>query len=265
MKKSQRENMLLFSKERAFGPNRYRLYFTPVSSIGDETPRVFRLLVRTPFSFARFMIGHVYSLTYSKIYINKFEQGEEFALQETDYTRLLQTRDFKFIDKKTSAALRLMEKPATSMDRYYTFDETRQIVNYRPDFLTRVAIKTFSSVVLGVALLVPFCIYAYMLYQLIRGQIALVGFSSKSLILPILGIGALPLTMFLMSALFVLGEFLLLRIDFTKWSMLKKYTLEWGGVRKSIFFEPSDIDYLKKFGIISGAALAVSILIALFV
>ncbi len=265
MKKSQREDMLLFSMERAFGANRYRLYFTPVSSLKDETPRVFRLLVRTPFSYNRFEVGRVYSLVYRKLHILKSTPGELFELQEEDYKRLLQTRDFKFMDKKTSAALRMSEEPMLLKDRYYSFDETRQIINYRPDFLTRVAIKSFCSVILGLAILIPFCIYAYIMYLLIQGQLALVGFSSKSLVLPIIGIGALPLTLFLMSVLYALGEFLLLRIDFTRWSMLKNYTLAWGGIRKSIFFELSDIKYLKKFGIVSGATLVVTVIIALVV
>jgi len=265
MKKSQRENMLLFSKERAFGPNRYRLYFTPLSSIGDETPRIFRLLVRTPFAFDRYEIGRLYTLTYRRVHILASEPGEEYDLSEADYSRLLQTRDFKFMDKKTSAALRLIEKPAFIKDRYYSFDETCQIVNYRPDFLTRVAIGTFCYVILGIALLIPFCIYALMLYLLAKGQMNLVGFSSKSLVLPILGIGALPVTLFAMTSLYALGEFLLLRIDFTKWSMLKKYTLAWSGIRKSFFFEPSDLKYLMKFAIASGATLVVSIILALII
>ena len=265
MKKTERENMLLFSKERVNGPNRYRLYFTPISSLKDETPRVFRLLVRTPFSFNKFEIGRIYTLAYAKIHILSYQPKEEFNLQEEDYTRLLQTRDLKFIDKKTSATLRSMEKPYFSKDRYYSFIETKEIVNYRPDFLTRVAITTFSGTMYGLAFLIPFCIYVYTLFLLIKGQLGLVGFSSKSLVMPIMGIGTLPITMFLMSVLFVLSEFALLRIDFTRWSILKKYTLVWGGIRKSLFFEISDIIYLKKFGIVSGAVLAVAIIISLIV
>ena len=265
MKKSQRDHMLLFSKERTYGVNRYRLYFTPISSIGDETPRVFRLLVRTPFAFHRFEIGRVYSLTYSKVHIIKSEPKGEYNLNEADYIRLLQTRDFKFMDKRTSAVLRLAEKPVQMEDRYYSFEETCQIVNYRPDFLTRFAIGTFCAVILGVALLIPFCAYALMLYLLARGQMDLVGFSSKSLVLPILGIGVLPATLFLMSVLYALGEFLLLRIDFTKWTVLKNYTLAWGGIRKSIYFEARDLQYLKKFGIVAGAVLVVFVILALVV
>jgi hypothetical protein len=265
MKKTERENMLLFSKELASGLYRYRLYFTPLSSLRDETPRVFRLLVRTPFSFSRFELGRVYKLAYSNVHILESEPKEEFNLQEEDFTKLLQTRDLKFMDKKTSAALRLADKPYFAKDRYYSFNEMKEIVNYRPDFLTRVAITAFSTVMTGVALLGPFCLYAWMLYLLIKGQLNLTGFTSRSLVLPIMGIGALPATMFIMSMLFALSELMLLRIDFTKGRVLKKYTLAWGGIRKSIFFEISDIRYLKKFGIASGIALAVTIILSLVV
>ena len=265
MKKTVRENMLLFSKEKAYGTNRYRLYFTPISSLKDETPRVFRLLLWTPFSFAKFDVGRVYTLTYSKFHILDFQPKEEFNLSEEHYTKLLQTRDLKFMDKKTSAILRAMDQPTFSKDRYYSFNETKEIVNYRPDFLMNVAVGAFSAVISGLAFLIPFCAYAVMLIMLISGQSALVGFSSKSLVLPIMGIGALPVTMFLMSILFVLSEFLLMRIDFTKWSVLKKYTLVWGGIRKSFFFEVRDIRYLKKFGIVSGTVLAVTVLLSLIV
>ena len=251
MKKTERENMLLFSKERVSGPNRYRLYFTPISSLKDETPRVFRLLVRTPFSFDKFEIGRIYTLSYNRVHILKFTPGEEFQLQEEHFSKLLQTRDLKFMDKRTSAALRAMDQPYVPKDRYYSFTETREIVNYRPDFLTRVAMGAFSITVFGLAFLLPFCVYAYMIFLLIKGQLGLTGFSSKAIVLPVMGIGALPAVLFIMSILFALGELALLRIDFTKWNMLKRYTLAWGGIRRSIFFEMRDIQYLKKFGIVA--------------
>ncbi len=265
MKKTERENMLLFSKESAAGLHRYRLYFTPLSSLRDETPRVFRLLVRTPFSFSRFELGRVYTLTYSNVYILSSTPKEEFNLQEEDFTKLLQTRDLKFMDKKTSAVLRSVDKPYFAKDRYYSFNEMKEIVNYRPDILTRVAMTTFSGALTGIALLGPFCLYAWMLYLLIRGQLGLVGFSTRSLAMPIMGIGALPATLFVMSLLFALSELALLRIDFTKGNILKKYTLAWGGIRKSLFFETGDIRYIKKFGIASGIALAVAVLLSLLV
>ena len=265
MKKTERENMLLFSKERAAGLYRYRLYFTPISSLRDETPRVFRLLVRTPFTFDKFEIGRIYTLGYSKVHILSFEPKETFNLQEEDFTKLLATRDLKFMEKRTSAMLRSVGEPGELKGRYYTFEEMREIVNFKQDFLTTVAVGTFSAVMSAVALLLPFGLYALMLYLLIQGQLGLTGFSSQALALPILGIGALPATLFVMSVLFALCEFTLLRIDFTKWSLLRKYTLAWGGIRKSFFLEESDIRYLKKFGLASGIALVVCILIALIV
>ncbi len=265
MNKTERDNMLLFSKERVAGLYRYRLYFTPVSSLRDETPRVFRLLVRTPFAFNKFEIGRVYKLAYNNVNILSFTPTSEFNLQEEDFVRLLETRDIKFMDKKTSAALRQFDEPHTLKDRYYTFEELKQIVNFKQDFLTTVAVTTFSGALTGLALLLPFGLYSLMLYLLIKGQLAIPGFSSKALALPIMGIGALPVTLFIMSVLFALSELALLRIDFTKWNLIKKYTLSWGGIRKSIFFELSDIRYLKKFGLVAGIALVVSILLALIV
>ena len=265
MNKTERDNMLLFSKERVAGLYRYRLYFTPVTSLRDETPRVFRLLVRWPFTFNKFEIGKVYKLSYSNVRILSFEPQSEFNLQEEDYVRLLETRDIKFMDKKTSAALRQIDPPLFTKDRYYSFDELKQIVNYRQDFLTSVAVTVFSGALTGFALLLPFGLYVLLLNLIIRSQLAIAAFSSKSLVLPIIGIGALPLTIFIMSMLFALSELALLRIDFTKWNLIKKYTLSWGGIRKSIFFEFSDIRYFKKFGIAAGIAFAISILIALIV
>jgi hypothetical protein len=263
MRKTERDNMLLFSKERAPGSYRYRLYFTPVSSLSEETPRVFRLLVRTPFSFNRFEIGRIYSLVYYNVNILAYKPGDEFNLAEEHYIKLLQTRDLKFMDKKTSAALRSMEKPSFSKDRYYTFRETKGIVNFRPDPLTNIAVSTVSFVMSGLSFLIPFCAYAMVIYLMIKGQLSYTGFSPSALSLPVIGIGALPITMFLMLVLFSLSEFALLRIDFTRWSVLKKYTLDWGGIRKSFFFELSDIRYLSRFGLISAIVLGVSIIIAI--
>lgn len=265
MKKTERDNMLLFSKERVAGTSRYRLYFTPIPSLNDETPRVFRLIVRTPFAFNKFEIGRIYTLVYSKVHILEYRPQEEFNLSEEDFSKLLQTRDLNFMDKKTSAALRMLERPLIPRDRYYSFRETKQIVNFKPDLLTHVAVSTFSFVISGLAFLIPFCIYAYMLFLIIKGQLASAGFNSGALALPIMGIGALPAAMFCMFVLFALSEFALLRIDFTRWSVLKNYTLVWGGIRKSLFFELSDVEYLKKFGIIAGAALVVSTIISLIV
>jgi|AGTN01.3.fsa_nt_gi hypothetical protein len=265
MKKTERESMLLFSKERVAGLHRYRLYFTPVSSLRDDTPRVFRLLVRLPFAFERFELGRIYTLQYSGIYIYKFEPRETFSLQEEDYVRLLHIRDVKFMDKRTSAALRSNDQPDLFKDRYYSFEETRAIVNYRPDFLTTVAISAFSAILIGIALLLPLGLYVWMIYLLAKGQSAIAGFSPGALVLPLMGLGALPVTMFLMSILFAFAELALLRIDFTRWHILKKYTLAWGGIRKSIFFERSDIRYYKKFGMVTGIILAVFLLICIII
>jgi len=60
------------------------------------------------------------------------------------------------------------------------------------------------------------------------------------------------------------SELTLMRVEFTKWSVLKRYTLAWGGMRKSIFMEISDFKYLRKFGIVSTSALVVTIVIVLF-
>ncbi len=265
MNKTERDNMLLFSKERVAGIYRYRLYFTPVSSLRDETPRVFRLLVRSPLAFNKFEIGKVYKLNYNNVRILSFEPKNAFNLQEEDYVRLIETRDIKFMDKKTSAALRQIDQPLFSKDRYYSFNELKQIVNYKQDFVTSVAVSTFSGALTALALLLPFGLYVLLLRIIIGGQLVVEGFTSKSLVLPILGIGALPATVFIMSILFALSELALLRIDFTRWNLIKKYTLSWGGIRKSIFFELSDIRYLKKFGIGAGIAFAVSLLLALIV
>ncbi len=255
--------MLLFSKERINNPNRYRLYFTTLKSLGGETPRVFRLLVRTPFSFNKFEIGRVYTLVYKKVHIREFKPGEMFNLQESHFAALMETRDIKFMDKKTSAALRSIESGRSSKDRYYSFEETREIINYTPDLGSRFAIGVFTFLLSGVAFLIPFLMYAYMLFLLIRGQLNLIGYSSKALVLPILGIGALPVTIFIMSVLFMLSELALMRIEFTKWSVLKRYTLAWGGMRKSIFMEISDFKYLKKFGIVAASVLVVAVVAAL--
>lgn len=265
MNKTVRENMLLFSKERVNGLYRYRLYFTPLSSLRDEAPRVFRLLVRTPFSFAKFELGRVYTLAYTKLHILSFKPKETFNLQEEDFGKLLHIRDLKFMDKKTSAVLRGADDQQTYKDRYYSFEEMREIINYKQDFLTSVATGTVSAVVTGLALLLPFLLYVLMLYLIIQSQLGMAGFNSKALLLPILGIGALPTTLFAMSLLFALGEFVLLRIDFTKWNLVKKYTLSWGGIRKSFFFEERDIRYMKKFGLYAGIAFAVALLLALIV
>ncbi len=265
MNKTERDHMLLFSKERIAGIYRYRLYFTPISSLRDETPRVFRLLVRTPFAFNKFEIGRIYRLVYSGVHVLSFEPTDEFNLQEEDYVRLIETRDIKFMDKKTSAALRQTDHQGASKDRYYSYDEMKQIVNYKQDFLTSVAVSAFSGAVTAVALLLPFVIYALLLRVIIGSQLASAGFTSKALALPIIGIGALPATIYIMSILFAFSELALLRIDFTKWNLIKKYTLAWGGIRKSMFFELSDIRYFKKFGIAAGISLAVSVLLALIV
>lgn len=262
MKKTQHDNLLLFSKERAAGSNRYRLYFAPVSSLSNETPRIFRLLVRTPFSFNRFEIGRIYSLVYSNVHILEQRQGEEMNLSEDCYTKLLQTRDMKFIDKKISAELRSMEAPGFSKDRYYTFRETKGILNFKPDPLTATAVSAFTLIISGLSFLIPFCAYAFVLYLIINGQLATSGFSESVLTVPIIGIGALPMTLFIMLMLFSLSEFAMLRIEFMRWSVLKKYTLAWGGIRKSFFFEIGDIRYLSKFGIISAAVLVISIIIS---
>ena len=72
MQLTKKENMLLFSKERAAGSYKYRLYFTPVPSLKEETPRVYRLIVKRKKFFDALYIDTIYDLEYKDLVIKTY-------------------------------------------------------------------------------------------------------------------------------------------------------------------------------------------------
>ena len=77
-------------KNGAARPYKYRLYFTPISSLKEETPRVYRLITRRKKVFDAFYIDTVYDLEYKDLVIKKYNGVKTFQLSEENYTRLLE-------------------------------------------------------------------------------------------------------------------------------------------------------------------------------
>ena len=252
MHPTRKENMLLFSKEWAAKPYKYRLYFTPVSSLSEETPRVYRLIVRRKKVFDAFELGKVYTLTCKHVHIADYTQTDDFALSEKDYTRLLETRDLKFIEPRTAAELRAMHKPYFSMDKYYTFAETREILSYDLPLERRISITLLNGTFNMLAFLIPFALYFLILYLYVRKVLDAPGtMLGDTLNVPLIAVGTLPFIIFIMTVLYSLSEILMLNLDFSRWYTLKKYTLKWGGIRKSIYVENKDKSRLIRLGIIT--------------
>ena len=111
--------------------------------------------------------------------------------------------------------------------------------------------------------IIPFSLYFILLYAYVKKVLAAPGTQpGDTLNVPIVAMGALPLIVYMMFVLYTFSELLMLNLNFSKWYVLKKYTLAWGGIRKSVFLEDHDKKRLIKFSIITGSIFVVTIIIS---
>lgn len=264
MKKDILNNAILFSMERGPYPYKYRLYFA-VWSEEEETYAIHRFFVRRKKQFAQFILGGVYDLVYAEIRILDFRMTNHHQLKEQAYLAFTQMRDSLFMDEREAAHIGLYEEDYDPADVYYTFDLYKSLVEYQPPFWKKFAINLMRTTAYFLGLFIPIALYILFIYVLsvtISGNNTL---ASTAVTIPIAAAGTFPFILWMMYAINLATESLMLNMEYTRAYVLRNYALRWGGIRKSCVPNPNEGKKLKKYGIITGGIMLFCILFALII
>jgi len=263
MSVEEKVDMLLFCKERLQNPTIYALYFTTMDTLSSASPRIHRFVVSSAKKFDEFSLGGYYWLKINKIRILEFAKTDEMILTDQLYLNLLELRELKFMNPRTADSLRARGLPLFRPDQYYTFSEARAISEYSPDVLDRLLIWFTMFVLYGVGLLLPFGGYCLIVYSWIR-KILAVPLGAETLAPTmqtlLIAICSLPLMLYLMTFLFALIDNLTMQLPWTRWFVLKRYSLQWCGLRKAFRIPMREIRRLIILGAISVAAFAAGLI-----
>ena len=250
----EKVDMLLFCKERLQNPTIYALYFTTMDTITTSSPRVHRFVVKSAKKFNEFSLGGYYWLKVNKIRILDFAKTDEMILTDQLYLNLLELRELKFMNPRTADSLRARGLPLFRPDQYYTFSEARSISEYSPSVLDRFLIWLTVFFLYGFGLLLPFLGYCLLMYDWVR-NILDIPLGAETLVPTmqalLIAICSLPLMLYLMTFLFALIDNLTMQLPWTRWFVLKRYFLQWCGLRKGFRIPMREVRRLIVFGAVS--------------
>ena len=169
----------------------------------------------------------------------------------------------KFTEPRTAAQLKTLHKPYFSKDRYYSFAETKRYWHYDPPPGYKILIHMLNGFFRLLSFFIPLSLYFLLLFAYIKKVLDAPGTQpGATLNVPIVAMGTLPLFIYMMFVLYTFSELLMLNLNFSKWYVLKNYTLVWGGIRKSVFLEDHDKKRLIKLSIITGAIFVITIIVS---
>lgn len=255
--------MLLFSKEIGRHPYKYRLYFVTQASLEEGCPILHRLLVRSYRLFTSLVLGGVYSIEYSELYISSATLERQINLTNTQYLQLISLRDQKFFDAQTKKRLEMNSPEYHPANYYYTYENIRALLNYRPSFWHQMAVWACKTAAYFVSFFLPIAVYLLIIYST-SSFIASNSLSSGgAIVVPIIAIGSAPFLVWLMSSTHLFSELLMLSLDFVRYDILKSYALRWAGMRKSCYLQPDRKKLLIRTGILTFSILLVTLILAL--
>lgn len=233
-------DMLLFCVESAAGS--HVAYFVELSTLKDEVPELRRFscshkLLNT------LMLGGLYTLKVSGRRLVTATLTAEYDIDESYFTLLLELKSILY---RRGEGLSAFDPTA-----YYSFSELRSLMEYREPFSRRAGNFLIRALAYAPAFLLPPVLYVLLLSALLK--------SSASPAAPLLLVLALPMMVFCMAALYRLGETGLLRLERTRYGMLRAYTLRHGGQRLSLKMSEDVKKRLLCFGGVSAAALLLGV------
>lgn len=244
-----KHDMLLFCKERSM--RSHILYFVEFDTLDDLSPRIHRYTVGL-FAFERFDLSGVYRLEVLDTHIVASKLNGNYELSDPDYLLLMELREMRFIDTDGKCV-------PFHKENYYSFNETKAITGYTERFMRRLSLQLLRYAAYALALLLPFALYALLLYVTFMGRVP----SNAPFRGPILAVGSLPLMVFLMSLLFALVSLFLLQWPVTRYSVLKHFVLRYAGMRKPIVMTADERKHKLINGCISLGLFLLSVVISL--
>lgn len=269
MKLLQKNNMLLFSKEYKTADYKYILYFVQVESIWSDRPRIHRLVAVSKKQFMQFQIGFTYALELNKFKISQFTKEGEFELANSDYLRLIEARDIKFMDQKAAANLRKIMDGRDISSVYYSIDDMKKLLNFKTSKGWSLLTGFVLRLLLLLSIFLPLIMYLLYIYSC---TVWYYDAASESFLgalsLPILAICAFPFAICLMYIFNIYTELLLMQVPIFKLKILQRHVLLHGGLKKSTILTPRTKKKMRKWFFIClgifGASLIYLILITIF-
>ncbi len=256
-------DLLLFSKEIAPRGFKYRLYFVYLPTLKNGIPRIHRLICKKRSLFAKAELGKVYQASYKKVFLKSLDETGEADLAENHYRVLLDRRNERFKRSYTLSAFDKLQTEHLFGNAYYTFEETRQILSFKPSLLNLCGCQILRLLILLLSLLIPMAAFILSFYYFTAVFEHAANYLFGYLLLPFYYFLAVPFLIFLMILFTTLSEGMLLRLDYFRWIMLQRQIYSTGGMRRGITLHKKQKSRLLLYGLITGG-LYVFILVFMF-
>ncbi len=253
-------SMLLFSKGIEQYPSSRILYFVERDTLESEQPLLHRFIIRRA-DFDRYMIGCVYDLQARGNRIDGALLVDEDALPAELFLPLVERRDLQFMPLARARQLRRKGKDFFDENDYYSYDETRELLEFETDWADDFLSWLVFVAVRGLALLLPVALYLYTLYYRINSLSYEKSNVGQILAVPIFALVAAVFMVFMMMALSVGAETLTMHMNVTRWFLLKRAVLRNSGKRVSVNPSRARIRKLVIFGSVSFALLLIILIV----
>ena len=217
-------------------------YFAELDTLKDDVPELHRFSCSKK-ALNALILGGLYSLRVSGRRILSADLSGEYDIDDSYFTLLLELKSIKYRRGEALAAF----DPAA----YYSFSELRALLEYKEPFSYRAVNLLIRAGMYLPAFALPPAGYVFLLTALLK--------RSSSAGAPLLLILALPAMVFLMAALYRLAEVLLLKMERTRYGILKVYTLRHGGQRLALKLGRASKKRLLVFGLVSAASLGLGV------
>lgn len=256
-----KENCLLFSKQCCHKHYKYRLYFVYLPTMYSDTPRIHRFVVRSAKVFNACKLGDVYTLYYKKIKIKEMEFEESYPLTDEEYMALMDLRDYIFPCEEILDELNLSEEMSFH-EKYHSLSEYRKILSYPTQVSEHIATLAINTLVNALSMIIPALLFVLYVFNyalaLTNNNVG----SNDMLALPLIIVLVLPFVIFLMTLLYHVGNAALYKFPYTKWVLIKRHLVKYGGYRNQFFLTRNQLKKLISFGIISGLVFVASMILA---
>lgn len=255
MAKESFSGLMLFSKEKLHYPYKYRLYFIDVNTLKGKNPSIHRFCVRCNKDFESYEVGGVYNILASELNIVAVEKQYEADIDDELYYSLVYLRDLIFMEEDEGKYVGLEGEAYTADDYYWGYSDYKNIISYKPDYKTKALYVLIKFFLYLFAIVLPMGIYMMVLY----------GFATTRMrvsicTIPSVAVLCMPLVIWMMNFIFLMGEVIILNIPLINMMTYKKYALRWAGMRRS-----GDISARTKREITSGLIISLGcILLCVF-
>ncbi len=228
MAKKSFSHLMLFSKEKLHYPYKYRLYFIDMDTLKCGEPSIHRFCVSAEKSFDEYALGGVYDITAAGLNITDAVLTRVVDVDEDLYHSLVYLRDLIFMDDRAGKYIGLEGDTYNTSDYYWDYADYKHIVEYQPDKSTKSLYILTKFFLYFLAIVLPIGIYMMTLYGLSASSMK----SLSMITIPSVAILTLPLVIWMMNFIFLMGEMLILNTSSLKMIACRKYALKWAGMRR---------------------------------